>query len=58
LIGVFAALLTWSLSGLMPFKEAPLQFSTAAAIVGTSIYVIGLIASFWLPEPKSAKLDE
>jgi hypothetical protein len=55
LIGTFAALLTWSLSGLFPFPDGPLkgplQFSTAATIVGTSIAVIGFIASFFLREP-------
>ncbi|HZN33000.1 MAG TPA: MFS transporter [Pirellulaceae bacterium] len=58
LIGTFAAMLTWSLSGLLPYKDGPLQFSTAAAIVGTTIAVIGFLASFWLPEPHPKGGDE
>jgi len=58
LIGTFAALVTWSLSGVLPYKGGPLQFSTAAAIVGTTIAVIGFIASFWLPEPHPKGAEE
>jgi hypothetical protein len=29
-----------------------------AAVVGTSAYVIGFIASFWLPEPDESKLRD
>jgi hypothetical protein len=39
----------------MPYPDKPLQFSTTAAIVGTTIYVIGLAASFFLPEPHAGK---
>jgi hypothetical protein len=62
LIGTFAALITWSLSGLLPFPDGPtkgpLQFSTAAAIVGTSIALIGLAASFLLQEPSEKAIEE
>jgi hypothetical protein len=58
LIGTFAALVTWSLSGLLPYKGGPLQFSTAAAIVGTSIAAMGFIASFWLPEPNPKHAED
>jgi len=58
LIGTFAALLTWWLASYLPYKEGPLQFSTSAAIVGTSIAAIGLIASFWLPEPSERAIAE
>jgi MFS family permease len=62
LIGTFAALLTWSLSGLLPFSDGPtkgaLQFSTAAAIVGTSTAFIGLIASYFLAEPNPKVIEE
>ena len=58
LIGTLAALVTWSLSSLIPIPsgplQGPLQFSTAAAIVGTTIAVIGIAASFWLPEPQTS----
>jgi MFS family permease len=58
LIGTFAALVTWSLAGLLPYKGGPLQFSTAAVIVGTTICAIGLGASFFLPEPDPKKVEE
>ena len=29
-----------------------------AAAVGFSVYLVGLIASFWLPEPKREELPE
>jgi hypothetical protein len=29
-----------------------------AACVGFSVYLVGLIASFWLPEPKREELPE
>jgi MFS family permease len=62
LIGTFAALVTWSLSGMLPFPDGPtkgpLQFSTAAAIVGTSIALIGVTASFWLQEPSEKAIEE
>jgi MFS family permease len=32
--------------------QGPLQFSTAAALIGGGVYAIGLVASFFLPEPK------
>ena len=51
LIGTFAALVTWSLAGFMPYPDKPMQFAVTAAIVGTTIYLIGLLTSFFLPEP-------
>jgi hypothetical protein len=58
LIGTSAAALAAYLAGLMPYKTSPEQFAAAAAIVGTSIFLIGLIASFWLPEPKPEALEQ
>jgi hypothetical protein len=29
-----------------------------AAVVGTAVYVVGFVASFWLPEPKREDLPE
>jgi MFS family permease len=51
LIGTSAAAVTAFLAVRMPYEQGPLKYATAAAIVGTSIYLIGFIASFWLPEP-------
>jgi MFS family permease len=58
MIGTCAALVTTSLVPSMPGATVPIKLAFAAAIVGTSVYVIGVIASFWLPEPKSEELPE
>jgi MFS family permease len=57
LIGTSAAAVTAFVATSMPYgeTEGPLKYSTAAAIVGTTIYVIGFLASFWLPEPSGEK---
>lgn len=47
MIGTSAALVTTTLVPYMPTKSVAL----AACLVGTTVYVIGFIASFWLPEP-------
>jgi MFS family permease len=58
MIGTSAALLTTSLVASMPGATAPTRLAYAAAVVGTAAYVIGFIASFWLPEPKQEQLPE
>ena len=47
-----AALTTFIAKSLLSGDNRPLKFSIAAAIVGTTIYVIGFVVSFALPEPK------
>jgi MFS family permease len=52
LIGTSAAALTAAVASFLPYKDnGPLEFSTAACVVGASICAIGLINSFFLPEP-------
>ncbi len=58
MIGTMAALVTVQLVSSMPGGSVPVRLSYAAAIVGTSVYVIGVVASFWLPEPKQADLPD
>jgi hypothetical protein len=58
MIGTCAALVTTSLVPLMPGAAVPIKLAYAAALVGTSVYVIGVVASRWLPEPKSTELPE
>ena len=58
MIGTCAALITTSLVTSMPGGAVPIRLAYAAAIVGTAAYVIAVIASFWLPEPKSEALPE
>ncbi len=54
LVGTSAAALTAFFSGFMPYTSGPLKYATAACLVGTTIYLIGIIASFFLVEPKHA----
>jgi MFS family permease len=58
MIGTSAALITTNLVASMPGASPAIKLAYAAAIVGTSAYVIGFIASFWLPEPKQEDLPE
>jgi MFS family permease len=58
MIGTAAALLTTNLVASMPGGTPPIKLAHAAALVGTSAYVIGFAASFWLPEPKQEHLPD
>ena len=58
MIGTFGGLMTTSLVPSMPGASVPLKLAMACAVVGTSFYVIGFIASFWLPEPQRAELPD
>jgi MFS family permease len=58
MIGTFAALVTVQLVPLMPGGTVPIKLAYAAAVVGTTAYVIGYAASFWLPEPQKADLPD
>jgi hypothetical protein len=56
MIGTMAALVTTSLVQSMPGPSVPIRLAYACALVGTSVYVLGVIASFFLPEPKTEEL--
>jgi hypothetical protein len=58
MIGTSAALLTTQLANAMPGASAPTKLAYASAIVGTAAYVVGLVASYWLPEPKQEGLPD
>jgi len=58
MIGTCAALVTTQLLNAMPGATPPIQLAYASALVGTTAYVIGFTASFWLPEPKREELPE
>jgi Na+/melibiose symporter-like transporter len=58
MIGTCAALVTTSLVPSMWGGSVPIQLAHAAAIVGTIAYVIGVAASFWLPEPEQTDLPD
>jgi MFS family permease len=57
LIGTSAALLTTRIETIMPGSRPEHQTAAAAAAVALGVYLIGFIASFWLPEPKK-EMDE
>jgi MFS family permease len=58
MIGTSAALVTTQLVTVMPGATASVRLAYAAAIVGTSAYVIGVVASLWLPEPTREELPD
>jgi MFS family permease len=58
MIGTSAALVTTTLANSMPGAGPAAKLGYAAALVGTTVYVIGFIASFWLPEPKADRLQD
>ena len=58
MIGTSAALLTTQLVSSMPGAALPTRLAYAAAIVGTAAYIIGVVASQWLPEPKREELPD
>jgi sugar transport protein len=58
MIGTCAALLTTTLAGMMPGATASHRMAYAAASVALLTYVVGLTASFFLPEPRSEDLPD
>ena len=58
MIGTSAALLTTQLVPMMPGAAAATKLAYASALVGTAAYIIGVTASFWLPEPKREDLPD
>ena len=58
MIGTMAALVTVQLVTSMPGGSVPIRLAYASAVVGTAAYVIGVIASRWLPEPRQAGLPD
>jgi MFS family permease len=58
LFGTSAALLTTQLANVMPGATPFLKLANAAASVALFTYALGLLASFWLPEPARDKLPD
>lgn len=55
----FAAVSSYlATTDLIPGTGRPDKLALTAAIVGFSVYLVGLILSFWLPEPKQEHLME
>lgn len=60
MIGTSCALATTTLAALpqMPGENGPAKLANAAALVGFSVYLIGSLACFWLPEPAQEELPD
>jgi nitrate/nitrite transporter NarK len=58
MIGTYAAYVTTQLVAFMPGAALPTRLAYAAALVGTTVYVIGFATSFFLPEQKKGDLPE
>lgn len=58
MVGTSAALLTTQIAAAMPGSTPGAHLAYAAAAVAFLVYSIGLIASFWLPEPERDQLPE
>jgi MFS family permease len=58
LVGTSFAWLTASLAVTPDRAYAPTKVAMVAALVGFSVYLVGFIASFWLPEPRREELPE
>jgi len=58
MLGTSAAFLTTTLVNWMPGASASEKLARSSALVGLSVCVIGVAASFWLPEPKQQELPE
>jgi MFS family permease len=57
-IGVSAALLTTQLANVMPGPGAGARLAYSAGTVALLACAVGLIGSFWLPEPEGEQLPE
>jgi MFS family permease len=57
-IGVSAALMTTTLSNVMPGAGHAAQLAHSAGVVALSFLVLALIGTYWLPEPASDRLPE
>jgi hypothetical protein len=58
MLGTGFAFVTTTLATYAPGATPPLRLAFAATVVGTFVYVAGLICSFFLPEPKGEDLPE
>jgi MFS family permease len=56
--GTGFAFVTTQLTNVMPGATPPERLANAAAAVGLFVYLMGLIVSRWLPEPKGEALPE
>lgn len=58
MIGTSAAFVTTQMVNVVPGQSASEKYAIAATIVGFSVYAIGTVACFFLPEPSHEALPE
>ena len=58
MIGTGFAFVTSQLTNLMPGQTPQIRLAYAAALVGFAVYLMGFVASWFMPEPKSEALPE
>jgi hypothetical protein len=58
LIGTSFAWVTATLAVTTDRAYAPTKVALVAGTIGLAVYVVGFIASFWLPEPKREAISE
>jgi MFS family permease len=58
LVGTFAAFVTPQLANIMPGAGPSAKLALAAALMALLVYAGGFLASFALPEPRTARTDE
>jgi MFS family permease len=58
MLGTSAAFVTTTLATSMPGGAPSVKLAYAAATVGLAVYLIGTVASFFLPEPKGEELPD
>lgn len=58
MIGTSMAMVTAQLSNIVPGATPAGKTANAAAMVALLVYGVGLLSSFWLPEPKEERLPE
>jgi MFS family permease len=58
LVGTSFAWITATLAVTSDRAFAPIKVALVAAVVAFSVYLIGFIASFWLPEPQQEELPD
>jgi hypothetical protein len=58
MIGTSFALVASELSQVMPGESDPVRMATAAAVIGTSVYIANIVLSFFLPEPTAEELPD
>jgi hypothetical protein len=58
LIGTCFAWVAATLAVTSDRAYAPTKLALVSAAIGTAVYLVGLVCSFWLPEPKQEELPE